>query len=243
MSFKVVIPARYQSTRLPGKPLVDIAGRPLIQHVFERAVQSHAGEVIIATDDEQIFAAAETFGACVVMTSATHQSGTDRITEVADRLGWPDKQIVVNVQGDEPLIPSQLINLVANNLATDSQASVATLCEAISNKTEINNPNCVKVVFDQQQHALYFSRAAIPYIRESSGSARYFRHIGLYAYRAGFLRAFSAAAPAMLEEAEKLEQLRALAMGRRIHVAVTTESPGAGIDTPEDLERVRKLLS
>lgn len=246
MSFKVVIPARYAAQRLPGKPLLDIHGKPMLQHTWERACESAAEEVVIATDDQRILDAASSFGAQVQMTSAAHRSGTDRIQEVAASRHWRTDAIVVNVQGDEPLIPPHTINQVADNLCRHPQAGIATLCEAIKEPSEINNPHAVKVVFDKQGYALYFSRAAIPY--SSSGAipdagALYYRHIGIYAYRVQVLNDFVSWPPAAIELAEKLEQLRALTEGEKIHVAVSNESMPAGIDTEADLEAVRQHLA
>lgn len=251
MSYSVVIPARYASSRLPGKPLLDIAGKPMIQHVFEKARQSQAGEVIIATDDERIRQVAERFGAQVVMTSADHASGTDRLQEVAEYCGWARDHIVVNVQGDEPMMPPAIIDQVAKNLASQPQAAIATLCEPIESIDDILNPNVVKVVFDRDGLAHYFSRAPIPWARDAwmtgqqvrPAGVAYHRHIGIYAYRVGLLHDFVRWTPAPLELVECLEQLRALWNGARIHVALAEEAPPAGVDTPEDLERVRRLLA
>ena len=251
MKFSVVIPARYAASRLPGKPLLDIAGKPMVQHVFERAFESGAEQVIIATDDERIRAAAEGFGAQVCMTSAEHRSGTDRLSEVAGQLAMADDRIVVNLQGDEPLMPPALIHQVADNLAEHTQASLATLCARISTAEELFNPNAVKVVMDEAGMALYFSRASIPWDRDAFASSKeelparsvHYRHIGLYAYRAGFLRQYVQWPPCPLEEMESLEQLRALWHGKRIHVAEAVEPPPAGVDTQQDLEVVRRHFS
>ncbi len=251
MSFYVVIPARFASSRLPGKPLKDIAGKPMVQHVYERARQSGAGEVIIATDDERIETAANRFGARVCMTSPDHQSGTDRLQEVARQLNCAPDEILVNVQGDEPLIPPQVIDQVANNLAQQPAASVATLCEPILALEDFRNPNVVKVVADQQGLALYFSRAPIPWPRdhfaEGEGSAlsENFlarRHIGIYAYRSALLDRFVTWPQAPLEKIEALEQLRVLWQGERIHVAEACAQVPGGVDTQADLERVRRLF-
>ncbi len=246
MSFIVVIPARYASTRLPGKPLVSIAGKPMIQHVVARAQASGAERVIVATDDARVEAALD--GICeVVMTSPDHQSGTERLAEVVDTLTLADDAIVVNVQGDEPLIPEANIRQLADNLARGS-ASMATLSVAIDDAEEMHNPNAVKVVCDQHGHALYFSRAAIPWDRDGFAagqgvSAGAQRHVGIYAYRAGFIRRYVAWPVSPLETIESLEQLRVLYQGEKIHVAQAVEPPPAGVDTPEDLERVRSLLA
>jgi 3-deoxy-manno-octulosonate cytidylyltransferase (CMP-KDO synthetase) len=247
MAFKVVIPARYASTRLPGKPLLDIAGRPMIQWVIDAARASQADEVWVATDDERIRAAVPEHA---VMTSADHLSGTDRIAEVALLKRWDDEVVVVNVQGDEPQLAPVLIEQVAALLHDDSRADIATLCTPITELSEFLNPNAVKVTFDDQRAALYFSRAPIPWSRDSALSGLdsqrscegAYRHLGIYAYRVGALRRMTALPPGRLESLEKLEQLRALQAGMRIAVAVATQPPPAGIDTPADLERVRTLL-
>lgn len=248
MSFKVVIPARYASTRLPGKPLLDIAGKSMIQWVVDAAQKSSADEVWVATDDERIRAAV---AACAVTTRADHLSGTDRIAEVAALKGWSDDVIVVNVQGDEPQLAPVLIDQVASLLSRDRQADIATLCTPISELTEFLNPNAVKVTFDDRGHALYFSRAPIPWNRDAAPAGLdsqsafdgAYRHLGIYAYRIGALKRMTALPPGRLENLEKLEQLRALQAGMRIAVAVAVEPPPAGVDTPEDLERVRALFS
>lgn len=251
MSFIVVIPARYASTRLPGKPLLEIAGKPMVQHVYEQAQKSQAKRVVIATDDQRIFDVAEGFGAEVIMTSADHPSGTDRLEEVVRKLGLQDDEHVVNVQGDEPLIPPALINQVALNLASNSSAGISTLCEQIDQLDLVFNPNVVKVVFDHQGFANYFSRAPIPWARESFGgevnrlpvAAQYFRHIGIYAYKVSFLKSYVTWLPSMTEKLECLEQLRALSNGVGIHVALASVSPQAGVDTQADLERLRVIMS
>ncbi|EIK53897.1 3-deoxy-manno-octulosonate cytidylyltransferase [Stutzerimonas stutzeri TS44] len=248
--FIVVIPARYASSRLPGKPLQDIVGKPMIQHVWEQASRSAAQRVVVATDDERILAACAAFGAEAVLTRAEHNSGTDRLAEVASLLGLDAEAIVVNVQGDEPLIPPAVIDQVAANLAAHPEAAIATLAEPISDAATLFNPNAVKVLADINGLALTFSRAPLPWARDAFAQNRealphgvpYRRHIGIYAYRAGFLANFVAWGPCWLENTECLEQLRALWHGQRIHVADATEAPPAGVDTPEDLERVRRLL-
>lgn len=233
-----MIPARYASTRFPGKVLADIRGKPMVQHVYERACASRAAEVIIATEDRRVEEAAKKFGATVYMTSAEHASGSDRIAEVATGLRWKDSTVIVNVQGDEPFIPPENIGQVAANLV-QHKVDMASLRAPILADKDVVNPNIVKVVVDAVEMALYFSRAPIPYRRDAAaGSVRYYRHIGLYAYRNGFLQRYTRTPPAPEEEAEKLEQLRALWLGARIHVAVAHSAPGAGIDTPEDLARV-----
>lgn len=239
--FKIIIPARYASTRLPGKPLLDINGKPMIQHVYERALESGASEVIIATDSTRIGMAAEDFGATVCMTLEHHNSGTERLGEVVSKLDWPDDTVVVNVQGDEPLIPPQIISQVAKNLVNNPDASCATLMTAFGSDDDVNNPNAVKVVSDAQGFALYFSRAVIPHIRdpEHTHGVKYFRHIGMYAYRAGLLRNYSRLHVCELESIEKLEQLRLLWNGLKIHVDEAMVIPEAGVDTQQDLEKIR----
>ena len=248
MSFTVVIPSRYQSTRLPGKPLLDIAGKPMVQRVYERAQQSSADRVLIATDDDRIRKAAQSFGAEVIMTSADHPSGTDRLAEVADQLGLSAESVIVNVQGDEPLIPAAVINQVAENLLANSEFAAATLCHSIHSKTEFLDVSAVKVVADQSGEALYFSRAPIPWPRDleleedlPEGFSPQ-RHIGIYAYRADLLREFVGWPKSPLERLESLEQLRILHQGKKIHVQTCCEMVPAGVDTPEDLERVRQVL-
>lgn len=250
MSFRVVIPARYAAARLPGKPLADLAGRPMLAHVFERAVASGATEVVVATDDARIANAARAFGATVELTSAAHVSGTDRLAEVATRRDWSGAAIVVNVQGDEPLIPPANIRQVAELLACDAAADLATLATPVRSLAEFLDPNVVKVVWRDDGHALYFSRAPIPWARDGApaglASQREFagawRHLGLYAYRVDALRRFAAASPVVLEQTERLEQLRALALGMTVAVAEAREVPGPGVDTAEDLQKVRLLL-
>ncbi len=243
--YKVVIPARYGSTRLPGKPLLPIAGKPMLQHVYERALSSGADEVVIATDDARIEKVATGFGAAVCMTSTAHSSGTERIAEVTETLGWPDDSIVVNVQGDEPLLPPALIRQVASGLSLNKDAVVATLASPLTDASEWCNPNVVKVVLDKRGYALYFSRATIPFDRDDNkgvlGVAA-LRHLGLYAYRTDFLQTYSTLTPSPLEDIEKLEQLRVLWHGLRIHVGIAEEQPGPGVDTREDLARVAALL-
>ncbi len=254
MSFTVVIPARYASSRLPGKPLAMIAGKPMIQHVCERAQESRAGRVVVATDDARIEEACRRFGAEVIMTSPHHASGTDRLEEVARKLGLEADHRVVNVQGDEPLLPPALINQVADNLEQYPEVAIATLCERIHDPRQMFNPNVVKVVFDARGMAHYFSRAPIPWARDfwpANASVEevdlpegvgYFRHIGIYGYRASVLEEFVRWAPAPTEQVEALEQLRALYNGARIHVDVAERPPAPGVDTEEDLDRVRALM-
>jgi len=249
-AFTVVIPARYASSRLPGKPLQDIAGKPMIQHVWEQAGKSSARQVVVATDDARIVEACRGFGAEVLLTRIDHNSGTDRLAEVAAVLGLAPDAIVVNVQGDEPLIPPAIIDQVAANLAANPQAAIATLAEPIDDVAALFNPNVVKVARDRHGLALTFSRAPLPWARDAFAVSReqlpanvpYRRHIGIYAYRAQFLHDFVAWGPCWLEDTECLEQLRALWHGVRIHVADALQAPPAGVDTREDLERVRRLL-
>jgi 3-deoxy-manno-octulosonate cytidylyltransferase (CMP-KDO synthetase) len=248
LRFTVVIPARYASTRLPAKPLADIGGRPMVVRVAERARASGAASVWIASDHEEIVAAAKRYGFDAMMTRPDHASGTDRIAEVAASLGLAADEIVVNVQGDEPLMPPALVTSVVHTLAQRTPASIATVAHPIRDAEEFFNPNVVKVVCDHQGYALYFSRAPIPYARDAFAATKAtlpdalpaLRHIGLYAYRVGFLSAYAKLAPAPAEAFEALEQLRALWHGHRIAVAITDEAPPAGVDTPEDLARVRR---
>lgn len=248
MPFKVVIPARYASARLPGKPLLDIAGRAMIEWVIASALSSGAEEVMVATDDARI---AERVGERAVMTKSSHQSGTDRIAEVARLRGWSERTIVVNVQGDEPQLPPALVDQVASLLDRHRDADIATLCTPISSLREFLDPSAVKVVMSGTGAALYFSRAPIPFDRDgaSHGLASQssfkgaYRHLGLYAYRVEALERLSALPPSELERIEKLEQLRALQAGMKIVVGIAAAPPPAGVDTPEDLERVRGALA
>ncbi len=256
MKFTVVIPARYASSRFPGKPLADVGGKPMVVRVAERAVKSGAAQVVVATDDRRIAAAAESHGYRAMMTRTDHATGTDRLAEVVAKLRLTGKQIVVNVQGDEPLISPALIRKVADNLATHRDAAIATAACRIRDARDMINPNVVKVVLDLQGHALYFSRAPIPWARDAFSpvkSARgiralppglpVLRHLGIYAYRCSFLRAYSRLKPAVIETFEALEQLRALAHGYRISVALSAAAPHAGVDTPADLRRIRQLMT
>ncbi len=253
MNFTVIIPARYASTRLPGKPLLDIAGRPMIQRVYERALQSRAQRVIVATDDPRIHEAAESFGAEVVMTAPDHESGTDRLQEVATQLAFADSEIVVNVQGDEPLIPPAVIDQVAGLLDAHTEAGIATLVEPITALETVHNPNAVKVVLDHAGRALYFSRAPIPWSRDHFegadsgpvpvGEAGWYRHIGLYAYRVSLLHRFVRWPTGALERTEKLEQLRAMENGETIVAEPAAATMPAGVDTAADLEAVRAALA
>jgi 3-deoxy-manno-octulosonate cytidylyltransferase (CMP-KDO synthetase) len=248
--FKVVIPARYGSTRLPGKPLLDIAGKPMIVHVCERAQEADADEVIVATDDERILEAVTALGIKAVMTRPDHQSGTERIAEVARLCGWAGDTIIVNLQGDEPLIPPAYIREAAEALASQQQAGIATLAAKITDPEEIFNPNAVKVVLNQAGYALYFSRAPIPWDRDAfaqsnsapSGKMPYLRHIGMYAYTVDFLNRYCLWDSSLLESVESLEQLRILWYGENIRVHVVDKTPAAGVDTQEDLLRVEQVL-
>lgn len=241
----LVIPARYGSSRLPGKPLLELAGKPLIQHVYERAVDAGFVTVLVATDDERIRHVCKGFGAQVAMTASTHETGSDRLAEVVQQQGWGDDTIVVNLQGDEPLTPVVNLHQLARNLAQNPNAGIATLATSIASEADFLNPNIVKVVRDEQGMALYFSRAPIPFQRDAGMiiSEYALRHIGMYAYRAGFLKAFAGLTPSLPEQLEKLEQLRALSHGFKIHVDIASEVPGSGVDTQDDLAKVEQLLS
>lgn len=248
--FKVVIPARFASTRLPGKPLLDIAGKPMIAHVCERALEAKAEQVVVATDDERIYEVVDSLGIEVVMTDKNHQSGTTRITEVATLLNWHDDDIIVNLQGDEPLIPPAYIHEVATALAAQWHAGMATLAAEIDTVDEVFNPNAVKVITDKKGYALYFSRAAIPWDRDrfsdaakTLSSTPYLRHIGIYAYTVNFLKNYCQWSPSPLEKIESLEQLRVLWQGEAILVKTVAKSPEAGIDTAEDLVRIKARFS
>lgn len=248
--YKIVIPARYGSSRLPGKPLIALAGKPMVQHVYERAIATGVKEVVIATDDQRIFDAALEFGADVVMTRLDHENGTERIAEVAKLRGWQDDDVVVNLQGDEPLIPQKLIELTAQGLLNNPQAGISSLCAPVTSAHDAFDPNVVKAVLDNNGFALYFSRASIPWDRDlykqglsavTQQSAVY-RHIGMYGYRVSFLKQYEDMDITPLERAESLEQLRALCYGIKIHMSVIDEPPGHGVDTPEDAIRVEELL-
>lgn len=249
--FRVVIPARFGSSRLPGKPLQLLAGKPLLQWVHEVAMASGAAEVVIATDDERILAASALFGASARLTSLTHVSGTDRIAEVALQSGWAEDDVVVNLQGDEPLMPPELVHQVAGLLEKHPDAAIATLATRIGSVQALLDPNAVKVVTDNTGCALYFSRAPIPWGRDTApagivsqrGYQGARRHIGLYAYRVAALRRLSLLPPTQLELLEKLEQLRALEYGMQIRVADALAQPGPDVNTPEDLARVALLLN
>jgi 3-deoxy-manno-octulosonate cytidylyltransferase (CMP-KDO synthetase) len=250
MHFVVVIPARYASARLPGKPLADIAGKPMVVHVADRAREAGAQEIIVATDDRRIMEAVAKCGHTAMMTRSDHVSGTDRIAEIAAARAWPDDLVVVNVQGDEPRIPPQLVRLVAEQLVSHRDAAIATACHRVHSAAEMLDSNAVKVVLDKQGYAAYFSRAPIPYARDAfkvdmsrlPEGLPVYRHLGLYAYRCSFLRIYSTLVPAAIEQFESLEQLRALWHGYRISVAVTDQAPDPGVDTPEDLEKMRRAF-
>ena len=250
MEFIVIIPARYASTRLPGKLLEIIDGKPMIQHVWNSAVRSGASQVWVATDDRRIKSACEAFGAKAELTADSHRSGTERIAELVARLRIEPRSIIVNIQGDEPLIPPSLISQVAENLDAAREAQVATLCERISDAASVFDPSVVKVIFDKDGYANYFSRAPIPWDRDGFAAGKetvdlskpYYRHIGIYAYRADYLGVYASLPESAAERSERLEQLRVLHNGGRIHVAEACEQPGPGIDTPADLDKLRKLM-
>ena len=249
--FTVVIPARMASSRLPNKPLADIAGLPMVVRVAQRALLSKASQVVVAADDERIVQACQAHGIQALLTRQDHVSGSDRLAEACQLLGLPNEAVVVNVQGDEPLIHPGLINDVADLLSQRPEASMSTAAHAIAQLEEFTNPNVVKVVLDARQMALYFSRAPIPWWRDGQASGGFkslpspapLRHVGIYGYRAGFLRLFPQLPPAPIETMESLEQLRAMWHGHPIAVHITDEAPGPGVDTPEDLARVRALLA
>lgn len=243
--FVVVIPSRYASTRLPGKPLREINGKTLLQHVYERGCESAASEVVIATDDERITSVAESFGATVCMTGNQHRSGSERIAEVCDLLDWDDEKIVVNLQGDEPSMPAALINQCAA-LLEDAAVDIATLASPFLSQDDFDSPNCVKVIRDTNDHAIYFSRATIPHARNDEhidlAMESALHHHGIYAYRCGVLRRLVDATPSALEVSEQLEQLRALSLGMTIVVGIPPQRPGVGVDTEDDLRRAAREL-
>lgn len=247
MAFVVVIPARYASSRLPGKPLADIGGKSMIERVYQQALQSGAGRVVVATDDQRVAAAVDAFGGEVCMTRAEHNSGTERLAEVVSKLGLAADTVVVNVQGDEPFIPPLIIRQVAQNLAAQQKARMATLAVPLSDAAEIANPNIVKVVSDKDGYALYFSRSVIPYDRDGVASndlaQHYRRHIGIYAYRAGFIQQYVSWPASTLEQIESLEQLRVLWHGEAIHVDTALQTPAVGVDTAEDLAQARRYAA
>lgn len=249
--YKIVIPARFASSRLPGKPLIELAGKPMIQHVYERALATSVQEIVIATDDERIEQAAKAFGAEVVMTSLQHENGTERIAEVARIKNWPANSVVVNLQGDEPLIPQSLIELTAQGLIQNPEAGMSSICTPIQHDSDVFNPNVVKVVLNKQQFAMYFSRASIPWDRDAYRSEQVqktnkmpvYRHIGMYGYRVSFLQQYTQMEPCVLETTESLEQLRALWYGVKIHMGIVEQAPGHGVDTLDDVMRVDQLLA
>lgn len=250
--FRIVIPSRFASSRLPGKPLRKLAGKTMIQRVWEQAVHAGAEEVWVATDDDRIAAVVSQFGGQVCMTSKAHSSGTDRLAEVARNQGFPGDSIIVNLQGDEPGIPPNLLTQVASSLAARPDVGIATVATPIRSSVELFDPNAVKVVIDEHGTAHYFSRAPIPWVRDAFSAGPpaelpkdvlFLRHIGLYAYRTDTLLAVASAAPAVNEQAESLEQLRALSMGLSIHVSVIPEAPAHGIDTEADLERAQAYFA
>jgi 3-deoxy-manno-octulosonate cytidylyltransferase (CMP-KDO synthetase) len=246
--FKVVIPARYASTRLPGKPLISLAGKPMIAHVCDRANEADAEQVVVATDDQRIFDVVTDLGIDSVMTSNSHQSGTERIAEVARIYNWKNEDIIINLQGDEPLLPAKYIQQVAAALTGSSRAKVATLAAKIDDIDDVFNSNIVKVVLDKNDHALYFSRAPIPWNRDEFKNeynrrpSGHLRHIGLYAYTVEFINLYVAWQQSALEICEALEQLRILWYGEAINVRIVPEVPEGGVDTAEDVIRVDKLL-
>lgn len=244
MAFVVVIPARYASSRLPGKPLADIAGKTMIERVYQQALQSGASRVVVATDDSRVAAAVDAFNGEVCMTDPAHNSGTERLAEVVNKLQLAADTIVVNVQGDEPFIPPLIIRQVAENLAGQQRAKMATLAVPLRQGAEIRNPNIVKVVTDRDGYALYFSRSVIPYDRDGivadDLASHYRRHIGIYAYRASFIQRYVNWPASALEQIESLEQLRVLWQGEAIHVDTALETPAVGVDTPADLEHARQ---
>jgi len=242
MSVVCIIPSRYESSRFPGKPLADLCGKPMIQHVYERVLQSPlVSHAAVATDDERIYRAVRAFGGNAVMTASQHRSGTDRIAEAVSALGLSDSDIVVNIQGDQPLFEPAQVGEVAKPLLDDPAVSFSTLIYRIVREEEITHPNAVKVVFDRDGFALYFSRATIPFVRDRGRQATYYKHHGIYAYRKDFLMTFTRLEEGELEQLEALEQLRALEHGYRIKVVETTYD-SVEVDTPAELERVRKIL-
>ncbi len=251
MSFQVIIPARYASSRLPGKPLLDIGGKPMLQHAYERAVESGAAGIVVATDDQRIVEAVEGFGARTCLTSSEHQSGTDRLAETVEQLGLADDAVVVNLQGDEPLMPPELLHQVAELLEQNPDADMATLSTRIHTAAELFDPHVVKVISDSRGRALYFSRAVIPWDRDAFAvtteelpqQAVHYRHLGIYAYRVGYLKKYVGLESCELERMESLEQLRVLWHGGTIQVAEASSVPGHGVDTEADLERVRAIIA
>lgn len=248
--YKIVIPARFGSSRLPGKPLIELAGKPMIQHVYERALETGMADIVIATDDARIESVCQSFGADVMMTSIDHDNGTERIAEVAQAKGWAGDTVVVNLQGDEPLIPRVLIEQTASSLINHPEAGMSSVCTALTSDEDVFDPNVVKVVLDRRGFAMYFSRASIPWDRDGyrmspgvmTQAMPVYRHIGMYGYRVSFLGEYNRMEACALENTESLEQLRALWYGVRIHMAVIDEAPGHGVDTPDDVPKVERAL-
>lgn len=252
MDFRIIIPARYHSERLPGKPLIDLGGKPMIQHVYERSVASGADSVVVATDDERIATAVKKFNGKVCMTSSDHQTGTDRIAEACTALDYDEDDIIVGVQGDEPLIPPEVIKQLAEDLNEHDNVKVSSVCTPIKSPSELFDSSVVKVILNHRNYAIYFSRAPIPWERAEFNqedktkiklSEHHYRHIGLYAYRAGFLSDYISWNEAPIERLERLEQLRILWHGGRIHMVIGKKAVPSGVDLPEDVERVRALLA
>ncbi|MDX2164279.1 MAG: 3-deoxy-manno-octulosonate cytidylyltransferase [Gammaproteobacteria bacterium] len=244
MDFRVIIPARYNSSRLPAKALVDIAGKPMVQHVYEKAKKSRAKTVVVATDDDRIAGVCKKIGAEFCMTDPNHLTGTDRISEVISLLRYEEDEIIVNVQGDQPLVPFENIDQVANNLALNPEAGVATLCEVIRDSADLHNPSMVKTVFDNKNFALYFSRSLVPYHKSPDLHLQiYYKHIGLYAYRAGVIQQFVKWDPTPIELSESLEQLRFLSNGQKIHIDVAIKNPPIEVNTEEDLIKIRQWVA
>ena len=250
-NYKIVIPARYSSSRLPGKPLIELSGKTMIQHTYERALETGVKDIVIATDDQRIYDIAKGFGADVVMTRPEHENGTERIAEVAEIKGWDKDDVLVNLQGDEPLVPKALIEQTAQGLLLNPEAGMSSICTAINSAEDAFDPNVVKVVLDGRGFAMYFSRAAIPWDRDlyKDGQDKIteimpvYRHIGMYGYRVSFLQKYTRMSVCPIEQAECLEQLRALWYGEKIHMGITDTPPGHGVDTPADIARVEALLA
>lgn len=244
MTFRIVIPARYASSRLPAKALCDIAGKPMVQHVYERACKSRADSIVIATEDERIVKICEKFGAPVCLTSDTHLTGTDRIAETVELMGYDPNDIIVNVQGDQPFVPYENIDQVAQNLIVHEQANIATLCERIHDEQDLHNPAMPKVVMDINGYALYFSRNLIPWVKTIDLHTQvYYKHMGLYAYRAETIQQFVTWTPSHLELSESLEQLRFLSQGEKIHVGIAIKNAPLEVNTQEDLIKIRQLAA
>jgi len=243
MNYTIIIPARYASSRFPGKPLAMLGDKTILQHVHERAMESSAAHVIIATDDERINEAAQSFGAATCMTSTEHSSGTERLAEVVEQCRIPDETVIVNLQGDEPFVTAASLDQVADLILQAPDYEMSTLCHSIDDPDEVADPHIVKVVLNECGDAMYFSRAPIPWDRDRHGSVSYYRHIGLYAYTARFLLHYAELAPCELEKVEALEQLRVLYHGKRIKVGITEDDSVIGIDTPEDLQKAERMIA